>query len=149
MTSTAPETGTCAYCKHPGETVPASLQPGSTIRQCADRKACIGRLDAASAADAPCLTRAEAAYAHLASFQRGDVVDVAADEFFQPGIVTQAQRADGDDLTAAYVLVDGCGSVTRVTVGSLLDGMTLTLQNEVARGNVRYFDAAGYAAQNG
>jgi hypothetical protein len=94
------------------------------------------------------LTRAEEAYAHLASFKRGDVVDVAGDEFFQPGIVDQAQQHDGDDIASAYVLVTGCGTTTRVTVASLLDGLTLTLQNEAARGNVRYFDAAGYATQN-
>lgn len=95
------------------------------------------------------LTRAEDAYAHLASFQRGDAVDVAGEEFFMPGVITGPQRNDGDDLTAAYVTIGGDGAQTRISVASLLDGMTVTLQNEVARGNVRYFDQAGYAAQHG
>lgn len=95
------------------------------------------------------LTRTEDAYAHLASFKAGDVVDVAGEEFFQPGTVDLAQKCDGDDITAAYILVGGCGTTTKVTVASLLDGMTVTLQNEVAKGNVRYFDEVGYAAQNG
>jgi hypothetical protein len=41
------------------------------------------------------LSRAEAAYAHLASFQLGDKVDVGGRSFYQPGTVTTAQQ-DGD-----------------------------------------------------
>ena len=94
------------------------------------------------------LTRAEAAYAHLAGFQAGDVVDVAGDGFFQPGTITVAQQDGGDGITSAYVEVGGCGTTTRVTVADLLDGLTVDLQNEVARGNVRYFGEAGYAMQD-
>lgn len=45
--------GTCAYCGHYGDTIPASLQPGSTLRQCAGRRACAARIDEASDATAP------------------------------------------------------------------------------------------------
>ena len=64
------------------------------------------------------LTRAEEAYAHLASFQRVDVVDLAGEEFFQPGTVDLAQQHDGDDITAAYVLVRGCGALTSTALDS-------------------------------
>lgn len=95
------------------------------------------------------LTRAEAAYAHLASFQRGDVVDIGGRSFFQPGTVDLAQRCDGDDIGRAWVGVSGCGVLTRVTVASLLSGKhTITGLDDAKAGNVRYFDPAGYAMQN-
>ena len=97
----------------------------------------------------PALTRTEAAYAHLATFQRGDVVDVAGEEFFVPGTIDTPQQHDGDDITAAYVMVRDCSGLTKVTVASLLDGMTVSLTNEVARGNVQYFDAATWAMRVG
>ncbi len=50
MTATAATTGTCAYCRTPGEVIPASLTPGTTRYQCADKKACGERLAANSAA---------------------------------------------------------------------------------------------------
>ena len=99
--------------------------------------------------ETPALTRAEAAYAHLASFKAGDFVDVAGEEFFMPGHIDTPQQCDGDDITAAYVMVRDYSGLTKVTVASLLDGMTVDLQNEVARGNTRYFGEAGYAAQAG
>ena len=95
------------------------------------------------------LTRAEDAYAHLASLQRGDTVDVGGRSFFQPGTVTTPQQHDHSDINRAYLIVTGCGVETRVTVGSLLAGQhTITSLDDAKAGNVRYFDAAGYATQN-
>ncbi len=98
------------------------------------------------------LTRAEAAYAHLASFQRGDTVDVAGDRFFMPGIVTQPQQ-DGPTIEDAYLVVSGTpatnGARQKVYVRDLLHAArTITTWADAATGNVRYFDQAGYAAQN-
>lgn len=99
--------------------------------------------------DTVTLTREEAAYAHLASFKAGDVVDVSGFGYFMPGTIETPQRNGEDGIAAAYVTVRGCGTSVRVTVANLLeDGMTVTLTNEVTRGNVRYFDEAGYAMQN-
>jgi hypothetical protein len=94
------------------------------------------------------LTRAEDAYAHLASFQRGDQVDVAGPGYFLPGIVDTPQQDAGSDLTLAYLFVSGCGHRVPVTVASLLRGRTITSLDDAKAGNVRYFDEAGYAAQN-
>lgn len=95
------------------------------------------------------LTRAEDAYAHLASFQRGDAVDVGGRAFFQPGTVTLPQQHDHADINRAYLIVEGCGVQTRVTVGTLLAGQhTITSLDDAKAGNVRRFDTAGYAAQN-
>jgi hypothetical protein len=95
------------------------------------------------------LTRAEDAYAHLASFQLGDQVDVGGRAFFQPGTVTTPQQHDHDGINRAYLVVTGCGVETKVTVGSLLAGKhTITSRADAATGNVRYFDTAGYATQN-
>jgi hypothetical protein len=94
------------------------------------------------------LTRAEAAYAHLASFQRGDKVDVGGRSWFQPGIVTTAQQ-DGGSIEGAYLMVEGCGVQTKVTVASLLSGkFTITSLAGARDGGTRYFDEAGYAMQN-
>ncbi len=95
------------------------------------------------------LTRAEDAYAHLASFQRGDQVDVGGRSFFQPGTVTTPQQHDHSDINRAYLVVTGCGVETRVTVGSLLSGKhTITSLDDAKAGRTRYFDPAGYAMQN-
>ena len=95
------------------------------------------------------LTRAEAAYAHLASFRRGDTVDVGGRSFFQPGTVTIPQRHDHADINRAYLIVEGCGVQTRVTMATLLSGRhTVTSLDDAKAGNVRYFDPAGYATQN-
>jgi hypothetical protein len=95
------------------------------------------------------LTRAEDAYAHLASFQRGDKVDVGGRRFYQPGIVTTAQQHDYADINRAYLIVTGCGVETRVTVGALLSGKhTITSQAERGTGQVRHFDAVSYAMQD-
>jgi hypothetical protein len=93
------------------------------------------------------LTRAEAAYAHLATFQRGDYVDITGECFFQTGTITQPQRPDGDNLESAYLLVGGAGT-TRVTVAGLLGGLTITTVKDATAGNIRYFDEAGYTMQN-
>ena len=97
------------------------------------------------------LTREEAAYAHLASFKAGDVVDVSGFGYFLPGTVETPQRDDGaGGIAAAYVTVRGCGTLLRVTVANLLeDGMTVNLTNEVARGNAQWFDAATWAMRAG
>jgi hypothetical protein len=98
------------------------------------------------------LTRVEDAYAHLASFQRGDEVTVAGLAFSQPGIVTLPQQDDHTgDLTRAWLVVTGCGVETAVTVAELLSGeFTITrLADLLAGRGVRYFDEAAYATQNG
>lgn len=96
------------------------------------------------------LTRAEDAYAHLASFQRGDTVDVGGRSFFQPGTVTTVQQHDWSDINRACLIVTGCGVETKVTVGALLSGRyTITSLADAKAGNTRYFDEAGYAMQNG
>jgi hypothetical protein len=98
------------------------------------------------------LTRAEAAYAHLASFQRGDTVDITGRRFYMPGIVTQPQQP-GATIEDAFVVVSGTpatnGARQTVRVRDLLSGdRTITTWDDAKAGNVRYFDAAGYAAQN-
>jgi hypothetical protein len=95
------------------------------------------------------LTRAEAAYAHLASFQRGDTVDVGGRPFFLSGTVTTPQQHDHADINCAFLVVAGPEAKVTVTVGQLLTGTrTITLLADSEAGNVRYFGAAGYAAQN-
>lgn len=102
------------------------------------------------------LTRAEAAYAHLASFQRGDTVDVGGRSFFMPGTVTipiAKPMQDVPVLEDAYVIVSGTaatnGARQAVRAGDLLSGdRTITSRADAKAGNVRYFDAAGYAQQN-
>ncbi len=94
------------------------------------------------------LTRPEAAYAHLASFQRGDQVDVGGRAFFQPGRVIYPQQP-ARSMEEAYLMVEGCGIQTHVTVKSLLSGeFTITSRTDAAAGEVRYFDPVGYAMQN-
>lgn len=129
--------GICAYCKQ--DTMVYALIE-FTCRKCvlADMEA-HGEVT---------LTRAEAAYAHLASFQHGDQVDVGGRAFFQPGTVTTQQQDSDCCYAHAYLIVTGCGAETRVTVGSLLSGeFTITSRAGAAAGKVRYFDPAGYAAQ--
>ena len=95
------------------------------------------------------LTRAEDAYAHLASFQLGDKVDVGGRSWFQPGTVTLPQQHDYADINRAYLIVAGCGVETRVTVGALLSGKyTIATLDDAKAGKTRYFDRAGYAMQN-
>jgi hypothetical protein len=71
------------------------------------------------------LTRAEAAYAHLADFRRGDNVDVGG-RTAPPlsGVVTTPQQHDYSDINRAYLIVtsdDGTVGV-KITVGLLLAG---------------------------
>ena len=129
--------GICAYCKQ--DTMVYALIE-FTCRKCvlADMEA-HGEVT---------LTRAEAAYAHRASFKRGDVVDVGGKSFFQPGRVIYPQQP-GRNMDEAYLMVEGCGIHTHVTVKSLLSGKhTITSRADAKAGNVRYFDEAGYATQN-
>ena len=75
------------------------------------------------------LTRAEEAYAHLASFKRGDQVNVAGRSFSQPGTVTTTQQHDHADINRAYLIATVSGAEIRVTVGTLLSGWhTITAQ---------------------
>ncbi len=90
------------------------------------------------------LTRPEAAYAHLASFQRGDQVDVGGRAFFQPGRVIYPQQP-ARSTEEAYLMVEGCGIQTHVTVTG---EFTITSRTDAAAGEVRYFDTVGYAMQN-
>ena len=92
--------------------------------------------------------RAEAAYAHLASFQRGDTVSVIGHRVFTPGTVTVPQQ-DGAALEDAYVIVTGTsatnGARQTVRVSDLLSGdLTITSWTEL----VQYFDAATWVMQN-
>jgi hypothetical protein len=94
------------------------------------------------------LTREEDAYAHLASFQSGDVVDVSGPRFFQPGIVTQAQVSPDGDMSRAHLFVGGCGVRTVVALAGLLSGeYRITALADARAGKTRYFDAVSYAAQ--
>ena len=98
------------------------------------------------------LTRAEAAYAHLASFQRGDLVDVGGRRFFLPGTITTTQRP-GATLEDAYVVVTGTASTNRtrqtVRVSDLMAGdRTIASLDDAKAGRTQYFDAATWAMQN-
>lgn len=94
------------------------------------------------------LTRPEAAYAHLASFQRGDEVDLAGRRFFLAGVVTTAQQ-DAPRLEGAWLTVHGYGHEATVKVLDLLSGRyTITALADAKAGDIRYFDEAGYATQN-
>jgi hypothetical protein len=95
------------------------------------------------------LTRAEDAYAHLASFQRGQRVTVSGPRFYQEGIVTFPLREDGPQIEHTFLLVEGDGVLTSIMPLLLTAGRyTITSLADAKAGNVRYFDEAGYAAQN-
>lgn len=87
---------------------------------------------AATATDTK-LTRAEDAYAHLASFQRGDTVEVTGKAWVLPvdgtATVTLTQQHDFSHILRSYLIVtDECGAGFRVTVSNLLSGrFTITL----------------------
>lgn len=69
------------------------------------------------------LTPAEAAYALLASFQRGDQVDVTGPGFTRSGTVTTPQRltaGDGDWTHLAYLVVATSEGDLPVSVADLL-----------------------------
>jgi hypothetical protein len=68
------------------------------------------------------LTRAEGAYAHLASFQRGDLVDVEGRQVRYPAVVMTPQQHDWADINRTYLIVSNHGTEIRITVGSLLAG---------------------------
>jgi hypothetical protein len=93
------------------------------------------------------LTRAEAAYAHLASFQLGDSVEVQGREISFPAVVMTPQQHDHADVNRCHLVVSSNGTEVWITVGLLLAGQhTITLASE--RASVRYFDAARYWVQN-
>ena len=93
------------------------------------------------------LTRAEAAYAHLASFQLGDSVEVQGREISFPAVVMTPQQHDHADINRSHLIVSSNGTEVRITVGLLLAGQyAITLASE--RAGVRYFDTARYWVQN-
>lgn len=109
------------------------------------------------------LTRAEAAYAHLAAFGEGQPVIVTGRAYSLQGTVTQAQR-DGVNLRRSYLTVEGPGTFPDgnggwaqrpvravITVAMMLGGKCLTVatREDAAAGTWRYFDEHGYAAQTG
>lgn len=101
-------------------------------------------------ARAATLTRAEDAYAHLASFQRGDKVKIGGRGWCQFSTVTVAQQHDWSDINRTHLAVAGCCWIDiHVTVGDLLAGKyTIASEADAAAGNVRRFDEAGYSAQD-
>jgi len=105
------------------------------------------------------LTRAEAAYAQLATFRAGEHVIVSGRRFAHVGTVTTAQQ-DGDRIEEAFLIVTGLAgfespggprplSVT-VTVADMLDGPCLTVvaETDAGTGQWPYFDAATWAMRN-
>ena len=88
-----------------------------------------------AAAATTTLTRAEDAYLHLASFQRGDKVTVTGKAWVLPSggtaTVTLIQQHDFSHIGRSYLIVtDDCGAGFRVTVSNLLSGRyTINLQN--------------------
>ena len=117
----------------------------------------------ATATEAPAtLTRAEAAYAHLATFQRGDRVVVTGRGYALEGTVTRPQQ-DARRISRAYLIVTGTGNYPDgrggwvkttvecvITVSRMLSGRCLTLATlaDAAAGNWQHFDAATWAMQN-
>jgi hypothetical protein len=92
------------------------------------------------------LTRSEDAYAHLASFQLGDSVEVQGREISFPAVVMTPQH-DHADINRCHLVVSSNGTEVRITVGLLLAGQyAITLASE--RASVRYFDIARYWVQN-
>ena len=69
------------------------------------------------------LTRAEEAYAHLASFKHRDLVTVGGrcELPFTAGVITP-QKHDHADINRAYLVVASNGKAARITVASLLSG---------------------------
>lgn len=108
------------------------------------------------------LTRAEAAYAHLASFQRGQHVIVSGRRFAFEGTVTTTQRHDFADINRVHLIVTGDATVpdgdgwqkvqteVKVTVGRMLSGQCFTVATtaDAGAGNWQYFDAATWAMRN-
>ena len=93
------------------------------------------------------LSRAEAAYAHLASFQHGDTVEIQGREISFPAVVMTPQQHDHADINRSHLIVSSNGTEVRITVGLLLAGQyAITLASE--RAGVRYFDTARYWVQN-
>lgn len=92
------------------------------------------------------LTRAEDAYAHLAGFRRGDLVNVQGRQIAYPAVVMTPQQHDWSDINRACLVVSNEGTEVRITVGTLLAGQH-AITHRAEPGNVRYFDRARYVAQ--
>src|ERR1039457_3889048 len=93
------------------------------------------------------LSRADAAYAHLASFQHVQPVEVQGREISFPAVVMTPQQHDHADINRSHLIVSSNGTEVRITVGLLLAGQyAITLASE--RAGVRYFDTARYWRQN-
>jgi hypothetical protein len=99
----------------------------------------------------PGLARAEAAYAHLASFKAGEKVMVTGQGFAVEGTVTTPRQDGGRDILGAYLIVTGAGMNTTITVASMVSGrrFAIAAKRDARAGRWRYFDEAGFAAQNG
>ena len=95
------------------------------------------------------LTRIEAAYLHLASFERGDLVDIEGRQVRYQAVVMVPQQgappATHAGMRYARLTASSNGTEVEISVGALLDG-----QNTITRrgDSVRYFDLAGYEMQN-
>lgn len=116
----------------------------------------------ATAETAATLTRAEAAYAHLASFRLGNRVVVTGRGYDLEGIVARPQQ-DARNISRAYLIVTGTGNYPDgnggwteataecvITVSRMLSGRCLTLATmaDAAAGNWQRFDAATWAMRN-
>ena len=108
------------------------------------------------------LTRAEAAYAHLASFAKGDQVVVSGRGYALEGTIATPQQ-DARRMERAYLIVTGTGTYPDgnggwikthvecvITVSRMLSGRCFTLATEAdaAAGNWQHFDAATWAMRN-
>lgn len=110
-------------------------------------------------AERTALSRTEAAYAHLASFAKGDRVVVSGRGYDLEGTVTRQQQ-EARNIRRAYLIVTGTGTLPDgdggwrqvpvqcvITVGKMLAGRCFTLASvaDAAAGNWSYFDSATWA----
>ena len=103
------------------------------------------------------LTRAEAAYAHLASFAKGERVVIGGHTLHSSEAVIKHPQTfpdnsaaiEGAYLVAAVSGIGGEGGWAEISVADLLAGQHVEHDGEHQwNGNLTCFDAAGYAAQN-
>jgi hypothetical protein len=90
------------------------------------------------------LTRAEDAYAHLASFHRGQLVDIQGRQVGYRAVVMVPQQHDHADINRTHLTVSNEGTEIRITVGTLLAGQH-AIRPAGDKGDFRYFDARRYA----